>query len=376
MELVQLADGRKLELLIEGPADGIPLVFHHGTPGAAVRLSHWPRLRSGTGYDWSAPAGPGTARRRRSLVDRSATWPPMSAVSWTRSVRTASSASASLVAAAFAGLRGAARRPLHRGGHPRRGRAGQRGRAGLRGRHGGGERRRVRRRQGRARTLEKWLTSNGAPALAPRRRDRRLARRSRPGRGPGRDDRRVRRLPRRLLPPGGRQGVRGWRDDDLLLLEPGRSTSPRSAYRSRSGRASSGPDGAVRPRPLAGRPAGEPRLPPGDRRGTHLAGEPGRPDRRRAGPPTSPDHQAAPFSRCLMPPPTVRRFGVNPSIVGWCRRNSAAEPTTSGVDSSNGDAGGPHGLVGRRERFIHACSVPAGDVTKARPVKVRAGLDR
>jgi pimeloyl-ACP methyl ester carboxylesterase len=39
MEFVQLADGRKLEYLIEGPADGVPLVFHHGTPGAAVRFA-------------------------------------------------------------------------------------------------------------------------------------------------------------------------------------------------------------------------------------------------------------------------------------------------------------------------------------------------
>lgn len=39
MELVQLADGRALEYLIEGPADGVPLVFHHGTPGGATRFA-------------------------------------------------------------------------------------------------------------------------------------------------------------------------------------------------------------------------------------------------------------------------------------------------------------------------------------------------
>ena len=32
-ELVQLPDGRQVEICIAGPADGVPLVFHHGTPG-------------------------------------------------------------------------------------------------------------------------------------------------------------------------------------------------------------------------------------------------------------------------------------------------------------------------------------------------------
>jgi pimeloyl-ACP methyl ester carboxylesterase len=36
MESVKLADGRVLEFLVEGPEDGLPLVVHHGTPGAAV----------------------------------------------------------------------------------------------------------------------------------------------------------------------------------------------------------------------------------------------------------------------------------------------------------------------------------------------------
>jgi pimeloyl-ACP methyl ester carboxylesterase len=33
---VKLQDGRTLEYVVGGPADGLPLVFHHGTPGAAV----------------------------------------------------------------------------------------------------------------------------------------------------------------------------------------------------------------------------------------------------------------------------------------------------------------------------------------------------
>jgi pimeloyl-ACP methyl ester carboxylesterase len=31
-----LPDGRRLDLRVSGPADGFPLVFHHGTPGAAT----------------------------------------------------------------------------------------------------------------------------------------------------------------------------------------------------------------------------------------------------------------------------------------------------------------------------------------------------
>jgi pimeloyl-ACP methyl ester carboxylesterase len=37
MERVDLPDGRTLEYLVEGPADGRTLVLHHGTPGGAVR---------------------------------------------------------------------------------------------------------------------------------------------------------------------------------------------------------------------------------------------------------------------------------------------------------------------------------------------------
>jgi pimeloyl-ACP methyl ester carboxylesterase len=33
-----LADGRRLEYGVHGPSDGTPLVYHHGTPGAAVPL--------------------------------------------------------------------------------------------------------------------------------------------------------------------------------------------------------------------------------------------------------------------------------------------------------------------------------------------------
>jgi pimeloyl-ACP methyl ester carboxylesterase len=35
---IQLADGRHLDIRVSGPADGLPVVFHHGTPGAATPL--------------------------------------------------------------------------------------------------------------------------------------------------------------------------------------------------------------------------------------------------------------------------------------------------------------------------------------------------
>jgi pimeloyl-ACP methyl ester carboxylesterase len=37
MERITLSDGRSLEYLVDGPADGLPLVLHHGTPSGAVR---------------------------------------------------------------------------------------------------------------------------------------------------------------------------------------------------------------------------------------------------------------------------------------------------------------------------------------------------
>jgi pimeloyl-ACP methyl ester carboxylesterase len=35
---VLLRDGRRLDVRVSGPADGLPLVFHHGTPGAATPI--------------------------------------------------------------------------------------------------------------------------------------------------------------------------------------------------------------------------------------------------------------------------------------------------------------------------------------------------
>ena len=66
---VRLPDGRRLDIRVSGPASGLPLVFHHGTPGAATpfraleRAAHARGLRlvttSRPGYgDSSRSAGP------------------------------------------------------------------------------------------------------------------------------------------------------------------------------------------------------------------------------------------------------------------------------------------------------------------------------
>ena len=62
---VQLPDGRRLDVRVSGPADGFPLVFHHGTPGAVTpirlleRAAHARGLRlvttSRPGYGGSSP---------------------------------------------------------------------------------------------------------------------------------------------------------------------------------------------------------------------------------------------------------------------------------------------------------------------------------
>ena len=73
LDHVRLPDGRRLDMRVSGPAGGLPLVFHHGTPGAATpvraleRAAHARGLRlvttSRPGYGDSSPQ-PG-----RSVVD-------------------------------------------------------------------------------------------------------------------------------------------------------------------------------------------------------------------------------------------------------------------------------------------------------------------
>lgn len=65
VERIELADGRTLEYLVEGPPGGLPLVIHHGTPsgavpfpplfGAAVKHGMRAILPSRPGYGGSSP---------------------------------------------------------------------------------------------------------------------------------------------------------------------------------------------------------------------------------------------------------------------------------------------------------------------------------
>jgi pimeloyl-ACP methyl ester carboxylesterase len=70
---IRLPDGRSLDLLVSGPDGGLPLVFHHGTPGSAVparameRAAHARGLRLVT---FSRPGYGGSTRQPgRSVVD-------------------------------------------------------------------------------------------------------------------------------------------------------------------------------------------------------------------------------------------------------------------------------------------------------------------
>jgi pimeloyl-ACP methyl ester carboxylesterase len=68
-----MSDGRQLEFLVEGDPGGLPLVLHHGTPGAGVS---WPRVSQscrerGLALVMSSRAGYGGSTRRpgRSVAD-------------------------------------------------------------------------------------------------------------------------------------------------------------------------------------------------------------------------------------------------------------------------------------------------------------------
>lgn len=63
---LELADGRRLALLLEGPEGGVPLLFFHGTPFAAVphpRLADAAAERGLRTVSWSRPGYAGSTRR-------------------------------------------------------------------------------------------------------------------------------------------------------------------------------------------------------------------------------------------------------------------------------------------------------------------------
>ena len=68
-----LPDGREVEYLVEGDPDGFPLVFHHGTPGAAVPYPRVARAAAERGLALVGVSRPGygasTARPNRTVGD-------------------------------------------------------------------------------------------------------------------------------------------------------------------------------------------------------------------------------------------------------------------------------------------------------------------
>lgn len=72
-EQVLLPDGRHLDVRVTGPADGLPLVFHHGTPGAATPVHALERAVHARGLRLVTTSRPGYGRSARqpgrSVVD-------------------------------------------------------------------------------------------------------------------------------------------------------------------------------------------------------------------------------------------------------------------------------------------------------------------
>ena len=70
---IRLPDGRRLDIRMSGPASGLPLVFHHGTPGAVTPLRALERAAHGRGLRLVTMSRPGygdsTRQPGRSVAD-------------------------------------------------------------------------------------------------------------------------------------------------------------------------------------------------------------------------------------------------------------------------------------------------------------------
>jgi pimeloyl-ACP methyl ester carboxylesterase len=64
-EQVQLPDDRLLDMRVSGPPDGLPLVFHHGTPGAATPIRALERAAHARGLRLVTTSRPGYGRSTR-----------------------------------------------------------------------------------------------------------------------------------------------------------------------------------------------------------------------------------------------------------------------------------------------------------------------
>lgn len=58
-EHLRLPDGRRLDVRVTGPADGFPLVYHHGTPGAATPVRALARAADARGLRLVTTSRPG-----------------------------------------------------------------------------------------------------------------------------------------------------------------------------------------------------------------------------------------------------------------------------------------------------------------------------
>jgi pimeloyl-ACP methyl ester carboxylesterase len=70
---IELDDGRRLDLRVSGPVDGVPLLFHHGTPGAATPIRALERAAHDRGLRFATFSRPGygssSRLRGRQVVD-------------------------------------------------------------------------------------------------------------------------------------------------------------------------------------------------------------------------------------------------------------------------------------------------------------------
>jgi pimeloyl-ACP methyl ester carboxylesterase len=64
-EQVQLPDGRRLDMRVSGPADGLPLVYHHGAPGAGTPIRALERAAHARGLRLVTTSRPGYGNSSR-----------------------------------------------------------------------------------------------------------------------------------------------------------------------------------------------------------------------------------------------------------------------------------------------------------------------
>ena len=71
--VLELPDGRFLDVYLEGPPDGVPLVSHHGTPGAGLPFGPFVSAAGERGMRWVSYSRPGygssTRREGRSVAN-------------------------------------------------------------------------------------------------------------------------------------------------------------------------------------------------------------------------------------------------------------------------------------------------------------------